>query len=293
MFTPDLLAGQRVLITGGGSGLGRMMGDFLLAHGAEVEIWGRRAPVLEAATAEMNAAHPGRARFQAVDIKDADAVEAAIAASFAAGHGPTRLINNAAGNFLSRTEDLSHRGFRAVSDIVFNGTFHVTHSLGKRWISEGTGGAVVTILVTWIWTGAPFVVPSAMSKAGLEAMTKSLAIEWGRHSIRLNGIAPGLIPTEGMLARIRPGDNDPSAKWNARNPLGRTGTPDDIGGLAAFLLSEGAGWITGQTIALDGGQWLANGAGSYTEYLAWGDAEWDEARERIKARNAADKAQRG
>ncbi|WP_027284704.1 SDR family oxidoreductase [Rubritepida flocculans] len=293
MFAPDLLAGARVLVTGGGSGLGRMMAEFLLAHGAAVELWGRRAPVLEEAAAALGAAHPGRLRWQAVDIKDPDAVEAAVAASFAAGHGPTHLINNAAGNFLSRTEDLSPRGFRAISDIVLHGTFQVTQSLGKRWIAAGTGGSVVSILVTWIWTGAPFVVPSAMSKAGVEAMTKSLAVEWGRYGIRLNGIAPGLIPTEGMLARIRPGEADPAGKWNARNPLGRTGRPEDIGRLAAFLLSDAAGWITGQTIALDGGHWLANGAGSYTEYLAWGDAEWEAARERIKAANAADKARRG
>jgi NAD(P)-dependent dehydrogenase (short-subunit alcohol dehydrogenase family) len=290
MFAPDLFAGQRVLITGGGSGLGRMMAEFLLAHGAEVEIWGRRAPVLEETAAALG---PGRVRWQAVDIKDPAAVNAAVEASFAVGHGPTHLINNAAGNFLSRTEDLSPRGFRAISDIVFHGTFQVTQSVGRRWIAAGTGGSIVSILVTWVWTGAPFVVPSAMSKAGLDAMTKSLAIEWGRHGIRLNGIAPGLIPTEGMLARIRPGDNDPSGKWNARNPLGRTGRPEDIGRLAAFLLSDASGWVTGETIALDGGHWLANGAGTYTEYLAWGDAEWAAARERIKAANAADKAQRG
>lgn len=293
MFVHDLFAGKRVLVTGGGSGLGRMMAEFLLAHGAAVEIWGRRPSVLEEAAAALGAAHPGRVRWQAVDIKDPATVDAAVQASFDAGHGPTHLINNAAGNFVSRTEDLSPRGFRAISDIVFHGTFQVTQSIGKRWIAAGTGGSIVSILVTWVWTGAPFVVPSAMSKAGLDAMTKSLAIEWGRHGIRLNGIAPGLIPTEGMLARIRPGDNDPSGKWNARNPLGRTGKPEDIGRLAAFLLSDASGWVTGETIALDGGHWLANGAGTYTEYLAWGDAEWAEARERIKAANAVDKARRG
>jgi len=293
MFQPDLFAGCRVLITGGGTGLGRMMAEHLLAHGAAVEIWGRRALVLEETVAALNAEHPGQARFQAVDIKDADAVDTAIQASFDAGHAPTHLINNAAGNFISRTEDLSPRGFRAVSDIVFNGTFHVTQSLGKRWIKAGMPGAVVSIVVTWVWTGAPFVVPSAMSKAGVDAMTKSLALEWGRYGIRLNGIAPGLIPTEGMLARIRPGAEDPVGKAAKLNPLRRTGTPEDIGNLAAFLLSDGAGWISGQTIALDGGSWLANGAGNYNEYTAWGDAEWAEARARIKARNDVDKAQRG
>ena len=292
IFAPDLFAGQRVLITGGGTGLGRMMAEYLLAHGAAVEIWGRRAVLLGETTAAMNAAHPAMARCQAVDIKDAEAVDAAIQASFDAGFGSTHLINNAAGNFISRTEDLSARGFRAVSDIVFNGTFHVTQSLGKRWIAAGVPGSVVSIVVTWVWTGAPFVVPSAMSKAGVDAMTKSLALEWGRYGIRLNAIAPGLIPTEGMLARIRPGAEDPVGKAAAKNPLRRGGLPEDIGSLAAFLLSDGAGWISGQTIALDGGNWLAHGAGSYNDYTAWGDAEWAEARARIKARNDVDKAQR-
>ena len=289
MFAPGLFAGSRVLITGGGSGLGRMMADTLLAHGAAVEIWGRRAAVLETACAEMNAAHPGQAAFRAVDIKDAEAVDAAVQASFDEGRPITALINNAAGNFISRTEDLSPRAFRAISDIVFHGSFSVTQAVGRRWIAAGMPGAVVSIVVTWVWTGAPFVLPSAMSKAGLDAMTKSLAVEWGRYGIRLNCIAPGLIPTEGMLARLRPGEKDPAEKTAAINPLGRVGTADDIGNLAAFLLSPGAGWLSGQTIALDGGNWLSQGGG-FRDYLAWGDAEWNEARARIRARTAADKA---
>jgi NAD(P)-dependent dehydrogenase (short-subunit alcohol dehydrogenase family) len=291
MFAPDLFAGARVLVTGGGTGLGRMMAETLLRHGAAVEIWGRRAPVLEETAAAMNAAHPGMATWQALDIKDHEAVEAAVARSFEAGRGCTHLINNAAGNFVSRTEDLSPRAFRAISDIVMHGTFSVTQAVGKQWIRAGTGGAVVSIVVTWVWTGAPFVVPSAMSKSAIHAMTMSLAAEWGRYGIRLNCIAPGTIPTEGMFARLRPGDNDPSAKAAAANPLGRVGGPDDIGNLAAFLLSPGAGWISGQTIALDGGSWLRNGGG-FTDYLAWDDAQWADARARIKARTEADRAQR-
>jgi NAD(P)-dependent dehydrogenase (short-subunit alcohol dehydrogenase family) len=291
MFAPTLFAGQRVLITGGGTGLGRMMAETLLAHGAAVEIWGRRAPVLQTACDEMNAAHPGQAHFRAVDIKDQAAVDAAVQASFDEGRPLTALINNAAGNFVSRTEDLSPRAFRAISDIVFHGSFSVTQAVGKRWIAHKMPGAVVTIVVTWVWTGAPFVLPSAMSKAGLDAMTKSLAVEWGRHGIRLNCIAPGLIPTEGMLARLRPGENDPAEKAAALNPLGRVGTADDIGNLAAFLLSPGAGWISGQTIALDGGNWLSQGGG-FRDYLAWGDAEWAAARARIQARTEADRAGR-
>jgi NAD(P)-dependent dehydrogenase (short-subunit alcohol dehydrogenase family) len=291
MFKNDLFAGQRVLVTGGGTGLGRMMAERLLDLGAAVEIWGRRPSVVEETAAELNAAHPGMARWQAVDIKDPDAVERAVASAWDAGAAYTHLVNNAAGNFVSRTEDLSHRAFRAIADIVFHGSFQVTHAVGRRWIAEGRGEhAVVSIVVTWVRTGSPFVVPSAMSKAGLDAMTKSLAVEWGRYGIRLNAIAPGTIPTEGMYARLRPGDDDPTAKAASGNPMGRVGTAADIGNLAAFLLAPG--WVNGETIALDGGGWM-KGGGGLNDLFAWGDAEWQDARDRIRARNEADRAQRG
>jgi len=290
MLRDNLFMGSHVLVTGGGTGLGRMMAERLLTLGASVEIWGRRGPVLEKTAAEMNAAHPGRAFWRTVDIKDPAAVDEAVDAMWAAGRPATHLINNAAGNFISRTQDLSSRAFHAIADIVFHGTFQTTQAVGKRWIAAKSGGAVVSIIVTWVRTGAPFVVPSAMSKAGIDAMTKSLAIEWGRYGIRLNAIAPGTIPTEGMLARLRPGEADPMADQAKRNPMGRVGTAEDIGNLAAFLL--GPIWINGETIALDGGQWLTGGSG-FQDYLDWGDAEWAAARERIRARNDADKAQRG
>jgi len=290
MLRDNLFKGSHVLVTGGGTGLGRMMAERLLTLGASVEIWGRRGPVLEKTAAEMNAAHPGRAFWRTVDIKDPAAVDEAVDAMWAAGRPATHLINNAAGNFISRTQDLSSRAFHAIADIVFHGTFQTTQAVGKRWIAAKSGGAVVSIIVAWVRTGAPFVVPSAMSKAGIDAMTKSLAIEWGRYGIRLNAIAPGTIPTEGMLARLRPGEADPMADQAKRNPMGRVGTAEDIGNLAAFLL--GPIWINGETIALDGGQWLTGGSG-FQDYLDWGDAEWAAARERIRARNDADKAQRG
>ncbi len=291
MFLPDLFAGQRVLVTGGATGLGRMMAERLLSLGAAVEIWGRRGPVLAEAGEAMERAHEGRVSTRIVDIKDAEAVEAAVAAAWDGGGGYTHLLNNAAGKFVSRTEDVSPRGVRAVSDIVFHGTLAVTQAVGKRWIAAKDGGhAVVSITTTWGRTGAPFVVPSAMSKAAIDAMTRSLAVEWGRYGIRLNVIAPGTIPTEGMYARLRPGDNDPTAKAAANNPLGRVGNAEDIGNLAAFLLAPS--WINGECIALDGGSWMMNGGG-FRDLFAYGDAEWAAARERIAARNAADKAQRG
>jgi len=289
MLRDNLFKGSHVLVTGGGTGLSRMMAERLLTLGASVEIWGRRGPVLEKTAAEMNAAHPGRAFWRTVDIKDPAAVDEAVDAMWAAGRPATHLINNAAGNFISRTQDLSSRAFHAIADIVFHGTFQTTQAVGKRWIAAKSGGAVVSIIVTWVRTGAPFVVPSAMSKAGIDAMTKSLAIEWGRYGIRLNAIAPGTIPTEGMLARLRPGEADPMADQAKRNPMGRVGTAEDIGNLAAFLL--GPIWINGETIALDGGQALATGAGFY-ELRNWSDEDWQRARANIEAQNQKDRAQR-
>lgn len=291
MFQNGLFAGHRVLVTGGGTGLGRAMAERLLSLGAEIHICGRRAGVLEQTATALMAAHGGKVAWHTVDIRDPDAVDAMVERIWTEAGPPTALINNAAGNFISRTEDLSHRGFNAIADIVFRGTFYVTQAVGKRWIAGGTGGAVLSIVVTWIWTGSPFVIPSAMSKAGIDAMTKSLAVEWGRYGIRLNAIAPGVIPTEGATRRLRPAAEG-EADVARRNPMGRVGTEADLGDLAAFLLAPGSGWINGQTIALDGGDWLANRS-YFTDYLAWGDAEWQAARARITAQNAADKAGRG
>ncbi|HOA93833.1 MAG TPA: SDR family NAD(P)-dependent oxidoreductase, partial [Quisquiliibacterium sp.] len=196
MLRDHLFDGKRFLVTGGGTGLGKAMTARLLELGATVYICGRRGPVLDATAAELTAQHGGRVLTRVVDIRDAAAVDAMAQSIF--DEGPLDgLVNNAAGNFVSRTEDLSPRGFNAISDIVFRGTFYVTQAVGRRWIAGGHPGSVVSIIVTWVRTGSPFVVPSAMSKAGIDAMTKSLAVEWGRHGIRLNAIAPGVIPTEG------------------------------------------------------------------------------------------------
>lgn len=290
MFRDGLFDGQRVLVTGGGSGLGLAMAGRLLQLGAEVHICGRRGVVLEQAATDLRAAHGGAVHWSVLDIRDPKAVDAAVQRIWDE-HGPlTGLLNNAAGNFISRTEDLTPGGFQAISDIVFRGTFYMTQAVGRRWISNGTGGSVLSIVVTWVWTGSPFVVPSAMSKAGVDAMTKSLAVEWGHHGIRLNAIAPGTIPTEGMSKRLNPAD-DRDARTAAANPMRRLGRAEELGDFAAFLLAPGAAWINGQTIALDGGHWLANG-GSFGDLFAWSDEDWRAARDRIKAQNAKDRAQR-
>jgi NAD(P)-dependent dehydrogenase (short-subunit alcohol dehydrogenase family) len=290
MFQRDLFKGKKVLVTGGGTGLGRAMAERLLGLGAEIAIRGRRKGVCEAAAEAMMAEHAGTVRAYGVDIRDAAAVDAMVEDIFR--DGPlTSLVNNAAGNFIARSEDLSPRGFDAIANIVMHGTFYVTHAVGKRWIAGGDPGSVVSIIVTWVRNGGPFVVPSAMSKAAVQAMTMSLAAEWGRYGIRLNAIAPGEIPTEGMSKRLTPG-SEPGRETKDANPMGRVGTLEELQNLAAFLLSDGCRWLTGETIAMDGAQALATG-GNFYELRKWGDAEWQAARAAIEAQNARDRAQRG
>jgi NAD(P)-dependent dehydrogenase (short-subunit alcohol dehydrogenase family) len=286
MLTPGLFKNHRILVTGGGTGLGKAMAERLLELGAEIWICGRRQSVLDEARQDMTAQYGGQVRTIAVDLRDADAVEAMADTIWV--EGPlTGLINNAAGNFISRTEHLSSRGFDAIANTVFHGTFYTTLAVGKRWIKGGTPGSVVSIVTTWTRTGSPFVVPSAMSKAGIDAMTKSLAVEWGRYGIRLNAIAPGIFPTEGATARLRPAENPHGYEKNA-NPTRRLGDLPELANLAAFLLADGCAWLSGETIAIDGGHHLANGA-YFTNYMDWTDAQWNEARDRIKAQTAKDK----
>src|SRR3989475_12650309 len=200
MFTDGLFRGKRILVTGGGTGLGKGMAERFLELGAELIICGRRKSVCEETAAELMGKHGGKVEAYGIDIRDAAAVDAMVEDIFA--RGPlTDLVNNAAGNFISRTEDLSPRGFDAIANIVMHGTVYVTHAAGRRWIAGGHTGSVISIVVTWVWTGSPFVVPSAMSKAGVHVMTQSLAVEWGRYGVRLNAIAPGTFPTEGAGSR--------------------------------------------------------------------------------------------
>ena len=219
MFSQGLFAGKKLLVTGGGTGLGKAVAERLLGLGAEIAICGRRKSVCDATAEELMKAHGGMVKAYGVDIRDAAAVDAMVEEIFR--EGPlTSLVNNAAGNFIARTEDISPRGFDAIANIVMHGTFYVTQAVGKRWIKGGHRGSVVSITVTWVRNGGPFVVPSAMSKAAIQAMTMSLATEWGRHGIRLNAIAPGEIPTEGMSKRLNPALNRARGR-PAVNPHGR------------------------------------------------------------------------
>ena len=289
MFKEGLLKGKRILITGGGTGLGREIAARYLELGAELWLCGRRGPVLAATAKELTAQHGGSVRTHAVDIRDAQAVDAMVQRIWDESGPLTGLVNNAAGNFISPTKDLTPNGFNAIANIVFHGTFYVTHAVGKRWIAGGHKGSVISILVTWVWTGSPYVVPSAMSKAGLHVMTKSLAVEWGKYGIRLNAIAPGQFPTEGAVKRLRP---DGKAEGSAeRNPMRRIGQMPELQNLAAFLMADGCEWLTGETIALDGAGWLATGGG-FAELDRLSDADWGRMRSLIKAQNDKDRAGR-
>lgn len=290
MFRPDLFAGQRILITGGGTGLGREMAEGLLKLGAEVHLCGRRQPKCQETADALMAAHGGKVVAHGCDIRSPEMI-AEMNDAIWTDHGPlTGLINNAAGNFISRTEDLSMRGFDAIANIVFRGSFAMTHDIGKRWIAQGLPGNVVSILTTWIWNGGPFTVPSAMSKAGIHVMTQSLALEWAKYHIRLNAIAPGLFPTEGMSNRLSPTSSD-SDKRRSGAPMDRPGEMHELANLAAFLLGPGVDYMTGQTIAIDGGAYAGTG-GNFTMLNAWGDDQWQAARVAIEAQNAKDRAGR-
>ena len=290
MFTLNLLAGRKILVTGGGTGLGRSMTEKFLALGAEVHICGRRKIVCDETAKELMAAHGGKVVAHGVDIRDAQAVDHMIEAIWESGP-LTDLINNAAGNFISRSQDLTPRGFDAVANIVMHGTFYVTHAVGRRWIEQKLRGNVVSITTTWVRNGSPYVVPSAMSKSAIHAMTMSLAIEWGKYGIRLNTIAPGEIPTEGMSKRIKPGD-EAGANTKKMNPMGRVGTMEELQNVATFLISGGCDWISGETIAMDGAQGLATG-GNFYQLRDWSDDDWTKARDSIKAQNEKDRAKRG
>jgi NAD(P)-dependent dehydrogenase (short-subunit alcohol dehydrogenase family) len=289
MFKENLLKGKNVLITGGGTGLGKEIAARYLQLGADLWICGRRGAVLESCAKELTGRFGGKVRTHAIDIRDAAAVDA-MAQRIWDESGPlTGLVNNAAGNFISPTKDLSPNGFNAIANIVFHGTFYVTQAVGKRWIAGGHKGSVVSILVTWVWTGSPFVVPSAMSKAGLHVMTQSLAVEWGRYGIRLNAIAPGPFPTEGATKRLRPGGRFEDD--TQMNPMRRVGRMEELQNLATFLMADGCEWLTGQTIAIDGAGYLATGA-YFTELDKLGDADWERMRALIKAQNDKDRAGR-
>jgi|TARA_B100001093_G_scaffold321787_1_gene307104 NAD(P)-dependent dehydrogenase (short-subunit alcohol dehydrogenase family) len=288
MFKNDLLKDKRILVTGGGTGLGKEMASHFAKHGAELYICGRRENVLKDTADEIITKYDAKVHYQTLDIRASKDVEEYIQSIF--DNAPLDgLVNNAAGNFISPTKDLSHKGFDAIANIVFHGTFYITHSVGKRWIEHSHKGSIVNILATWVWTGSPYVVPSAMSKSGIHAMTQSLAAEWGKYGIKVNGIAPGPFPTKGAWERLNPDNNDDGMMSTV--PVGRVGQMIELQNLATFLMADGCDYLTGQTIGLDGAQYLTGG-GTFSQLDKLSDEDWENMRKLIRNANNKDKADR-
>jgi NAD(P)-dependent dehydrogenase (short-subunit alcohol dehydrogenase family) len=292
IFDPMVLDGKRILITGGGTGLGRGVAAGLAAHGAQVHLWGRRETVLVDAAAEISAAHPGAVHYQTVNVREFDQVAAAVDEIWER-HGPLAgVLNNAAANFIAPTVSLSPRAFEAVTSTVMTGSFNTTLAVGKRWIAEGLPGSVLSNLTTWVWSGSAFVVPSAMAKAAVHAMTMSLAVEWGPYGIRLNALAPGPIPTDYAWEMLNPTDKSSiGATQPDQIPLGRSGTIDELANLTIFAFSDACDYLTGETIAMDGGQRLA-GPNTFAGLSAMSEDDWARARERSTTASAAAKSAR-
>ena len=288
MFKKDLLKNKRILITGGGTGLGKEMAIHFAKHGAVLYICGRRENVLKETADEISEKCSTKVNYQTLDIRASKDVDDYVHSIFE--ESPLDgLVNNAAGNFISPTKDLSHKGFDAIANIVFHGTFYMTHSVGKRWIESSCKGSIINILTTWVWTGSPYVVPSAMSKSGINAMTKSLAAEWGKYGIKVNGIAPGPFPTKGAWERLNPENND--GDMMSTVPLGRVGEMSELQNLATFLMADGCDYLTGQTIGIDGAQYLTGG-GTFSQLDKLSDEDWENMRKLIRDANNKDKANR-
>lgn len=281
MLPAETFQNRTILVTGGGTGLGRAMAACLASLGARVVICGRRADVLERAATELSAETQGVVCPQRCDVRDPAAVEALLAEIERQFGTPHAVVNNAAGNFLCPTERLTPNGFNAVVDIVLRGTFYVTQALGRRWIAAQSGGTVLNIVTTYAWTGSAFVVPSAVAKAGVLALTRSLAVEWGKHKIRLNAIAPGPFPTEGAWSRLVPAELAGRFDMAANVPLARVGEHAELANLAAYLLSDYSAYINGDCITIDGGQWL-RGAGQFNDLTALSTADWDALQARMR-----------
>ncbi|WP_428249535.1 SDR family oxidoreductase [Ferrovibrio sp.] len=288
-FRTDLLQGKRILITGGGTGLGKEMAGGFAAHGAHVYLCGRREQVL-AETAEEIRKAGGKADFMVANVRDAASMDEAVARAWEAGP-LTGLVNNAAANFIAPTESLSPRGYQAITSTVMDGSFFATLYCGKRWIEAGLPGTVLSNLVTWVWTGSAFVTPSAMAKAAIQAMTMSLAVEWGPKKIRLNAIAPGPFPTPNAWEKLNPiPGTSVGATQSDQVPMRRFGQMHELRNLTTFLMSDACDYINGATIAVDGGHHLA-APSTFADLSSLSEGDWQKAREAL--RQSAEKERQG
>jgi len=284
MFDPKILAEKSVLVTGGGSGLGLAMSKNFAAHGAKVTIAGRTLDRLEKGAREIAdvAREGGEVDFLPADVREPDEVEKLVAHAISRFGKVDSLVNNAAGNFLVTSEDLTPNGFDAVVKTVLHGSVYCTLAVGRHLLERKAKGSIVSVVTTYAWTGTGFALPSACAKAGVLAMTRSLAVEWGHAGIRLNAVAPGPIPTEGAWSRLMA---FPEAEKNTidRIPLGRLGTPEELANVVTFLLSDMCPYQTGDCITMDGGEWLA-GAGEFSDYRKIPREVFKEALEKMRKR---------
>lgn len=274
MLRDDALKGKTIIVTGGGTGLGKSMGTYFLKLGANLVITSRKLDVLKQTAAEMEAETGGKVLAIACDVRKYDEVEKMLHEAVSAFGQVDVLLNNAAGNFISPTERLSANAFSAVIDIVLKGSVNCSLALGKYWIGEKMPGNILNIVTTYAFTGSAYVVPSACAKGGVLAMTRSLAVEWGRHNIRTNAIAPGPFPTKGAWERLLPGEMAQKFDFKNRVPLKRVGEHQELANLAAFLISDFSGYINGEVITIDGGEWL-QGAGQFNALEMVSDEMWD------------------
>lgn len=284
MFRADLLATKRILITGGGTGLGEVMATRFAGLGASLVICGRRIDVLDAAAARLRVAGCASVEVHRCDIRDADAVDAMLDRIWTAGPLDV-LVNNAAATFIAQTERLSSRAADAILAATLHGALYCTLGAGRRWIDAQRPGVVLSILSTSVRTGRAFTVPSAIAKSGLQAMTRSLAVEWGPRGIRLVAIAPGLFPTPGAWEQVMPEQRARARSPAGRTPLGRVGNPIELANLAAYLVADEAGFVSGETVAIDGAAHLRTSGAE--DLLEWDEDDWAKHRARRDALSAA------
>ncbi len=274
MLRDDALKGKTIVVTGGGTGLGRAMSTYFLKLGANVVITSRKLEVLKKTAQELEAETGGKVLPLACDVRNDFEVEQVLNQTlehFGSVHG---LLNNAAGNFISPTERLSAKAFGVIIDIVLKGTVNCTLAFGKHWIEQKQQASILNIVTTYAFTGSGYVVPSACAKGGVLAMTRSLAVEWGKYGIRCNAIAPGPFPTKGAWDRLLPGDLAQKFDFKNRVPLKRVGEHQELANLAAYLMSDFSGYINGEIITIDGGEWL-QGAGQFNGLEAVTPEMWD------------------
>ncbi|MCP1253209.1 SDR family oxidoreductase [Elizabethkingia sp. S0634] len=286
MLKDDALKDKVIIVTGGGSGLGKAMTKYFLQLGAKVVITSRNLEKLQSTAKELEAETGGIVFCVSCDVRNWDEVEAMKEATLKEFGKIDVLLNNAAGNFISPTERLTHSAFDSVLDIVLKGTKNCTLSVGKHWIDSKTPGTVLNIVTTYSWTGSAYVVPSACAKAGVLAMTRSLAVEWAKYGIRFNAIAPGPFPTKGAWERLLPGDLVEKFDMTKKVPLRRVGDHQELANLAAYLVSDFSAYINGEVVTIDGGEWL-QGAGEFNMLEAIPQEMWDQLEAMIKAKKSS------